>query len=127
MARGTGHPMRIGVSLLYMSIGAACSERSSTGASPSFDASSVELGFATAIPNWFYFQVPGGSPVNAYVTISASSETISNVAEASPEPHEVYVRCKQVGNAIIKVHTGNGFWKFYPIRCDPPHDQGGGG
>lgn len=74
----------------------------------------------------FYFDVPGGTVQNAYISVPYS-ETISGVATLRTQSNEVYVLCKVVGTAWIKVLTGNGYWKIYALTCEPEHDQGGGG
>jgi hypothetical protein len=90
----------------------------STVAKTEFEGS-ITLGLG----KWKLVDVPGGQPQTAYVTIPGA-ETLSNIAEAHRGTTTVGVFCRRLGNAWVRVKTGNGYWKIYSLNCYD--DQGGG-
>ena len=69
------------------------------------------------VGNRYNIEPPGGgNPRNAYVTVP-NTETISNVATAEIDPPYVVVECRNPGDAWVKVHTENGYWRIYSLTC----------
>jgi hypothetical protein len=108
---------------------AACDQPVHAPVSPPETHFELETPQWATVGNGFRLQPPGGPhPQNAYVT-EPNVEVLSNVASAELDPPGLWVECKEVGDAWIRVLTENGFWKIYPLTCTArlTHNQGEGG
>jgi len=79
----------------------------------------TEPAITATVGHPFSIPVPGGFPQVAYVT-TPRTETVSNIAAFEPQPDRVDGACNNTGEVWVKVLTGNGYWKIYPLTCEPP-------